>query len=268
MIKLLKRFGWWRTDDGRWFRHCNDDGSQKRGITSIETAWGFGSFGPYLGLTLTKNDGYSDNSKLYIALVFWRVWLGFGKSNHRNEQCWGVEANRSVFDFYWGCEERYGNWKNGPYFRFPWFKVKDFIFGRQIFITERPRDYDIKKGFIEMPEGKYPALFSFETRVWFRSRSPFRKMRYDTWVEIPIGIPESGKGENSWDCGEDALYGTGISGKTKAEGHDIGRAAAHVRECSLRTRAKRGDPECWPMSPEDRAIQLEKQRAERAAQEK
>jgi len=84
----------------------------------------------------------------------------------------------------------------------------------------------------------------------------------------PHWHPESGKGENSWDCGEDALYRTGISGKTKAEGHDIGRAAAHVRECSLQTRAKRGDPECWPMSPEDRAIQLEKQRAERAAQEK
>lgn len=261
MRKLLKRYGWWKTDDGRWFRSCNEDGSKKPGIQSIETAWGLGSFGPYIGLTLTKNDGYSENSKLYIGLIFFRAWIGFGKSNYHDEKRWGIEMNRLAFEFFWGCEDKCGNWENGTYFRFPWFKATDFIFGKQVHLVQRPRDCDIHKGFIEMPEGKYPALFSFETRIWFRPRSPFRKIRYDTDVDIPIGIPESGKGENSWDCGENALYGTGISGKTKAEGHNIDRAAAHVRECSLRNRAKRGDPACWPMTPEERVKKIEEARA-------
>jgi len=254
--------GWWKADGNRWFKHARDDGGHKKGIHSIELAWGKGPFAPHLGITLTKNDGYSDNHKLYVAFLIGRVWIGFGKSDFSNERCWGLEFNNTAMSAYWGCEDKYGNWENGFYRYFPWYRIADWILGKQVCIVQRPRDYDIKKGFIEMPEGKYPALFSFNTYVWFRPRSPFRRIRYDTEVDIPIGIPESGKGENAWDCGEDALYGTGISGKTRAEGHDIERAAAYVRECSLKNRARRGDPACWPMTPEDRAIEIEKRRAE------
>lgn len=78
MKKLMKRLGWWRTDDGRWFRRCNEDGTEKRGIHSVEVSWGKGPFGPHLGITLTTNDGYSDNHKLYIGFLLGRVWIGNG----------------------------------------------------------------------------------------------------------------------------------------------------------------------------------------------
>ena len=36
----------------------------------------------------------------------------------------------------------------------------------------------------------------------------------------PKGIPHAGKGENSWDCGDDQIVGYGV------DGHDVAKAAA------------------------------------------
>lgn len=266
MTKLLKRMGWWRTDDGRWFRHCNEDGTERKGITSVEWAWKPREFGPYLGVGLTTNDGYSDNSKLFIGFLLGRVWLGFGKSNYGPEKEWKLVLNRRTFEFCWNCTDKYGNHEGGKHIYFPWSRILDFIFGSTVHLVERKnRDWEIKKGVIKMPEGDYPATFTYETRIWFRPRSPFRKIRYGTDVDIEIGIPFSGKGENSWDMGEDGLYGTGINGKTKAEGWSIERAALHVADCATNTRMRRGDPFEWPMKPEERIKEIEKQRAEREA---
>lgn len=64
--------------------------------------------------------------------------------------------------------------------------------------------------FVPMPEGSYPAKITKETRTWRRTRVPFwRKVRVDYSISIDGGIPFMGKGENSWDCGDDGLWGTG-----------------------------------------------------------
>jgi hypothetical protein len=36
-------------------------------------------------------------------------------------------------------------------------------------------------------------------------------------VKIPGGIPHQGKGENAWDCGDDATFGLGCSARTVPE---------------------------------------------------
>lgn len=65
---------------------------------------------------------------------------------------------------------------------------------------------------VPMPEGNYPATVKREDRVWRRSRWPWpTRRRTDYRIDIPNGIPFEGKGENPWDCGPDALYGTGGS---------------------------------------------------------
>lgn len=60
---------------------------------------------------------------------------------------------------------------------------------------------------VRMPEGDYPA-------VWTRQRCRWQRPRWfaAAWVwrhslDIPGGIPLAGKGENGWDCDDDATYG-------------------------------------------------------------
>ena len=61
---------------------------------------------------------------------------------------------------------------------------------------------------VPMPEGLYRAKATHERRTWKRPRW-FRRVRDSVWLDIEPGIPHAGKGENSWDCGDDALFGIG-----------------------------------------------------------
>lgn len=94
---------------------------------------------------------------------------------------------------------------------------------------------------VPMLEGPHYAVASFERRTWKRPRW-FTKVRLYTEVKVPKGIPFAGKGENSWDCGDDGLFGYAI------EGHDIPKAIALGVESVLRSRERYG-------MPSNRAIQ-------------
>jgi len=84
---------------------------------------------------------------------------------------------------------------------------------------------------IPMPEGVYHGTARIER--WSRGRRFwFKKRTTEVWLEIPNGIPHAGKGENSWDCGDDGLFGIGGSSVEDA----IGRAVADV----LRARRRYG----------------------------
>lgn len=61
---------------------------------------------------------------------------------------------------------------------------------------------------IDMPEGKYEATYKRFTSYWKRERAWWTKSIERIEVEIPVGIPHEGKGENSWDMGMDATFGT------------------------------------------------------------
>lgn len=63
---------------------------------------------------------------------------------------------------------------------------------------------------VPMPEGNYVGFAKIEQRRWKRALW-FPTVRTDYWLEIPKGIPHAGKGENSWDCGDDGLFGIGGS---------------------------------------------------------
>lgn len=73
------------------------------------------------------------------------------------------------------------------------------------FIGERPVD-------IHFDNKVYKATAKLEIRTWTRSRFPFlKRSRKDVRLEIEHGIPIPGKGESSYDIGDDALMGTGAS---------------------------------------------------------
>lgn len=88
---------------------------------------------------------------------------------------------------------------------------------------------------IPMPEGAYRAVAKIEQRTWKRPLW-FATTRTFVDVTIPKGIPFAGKGENSWDCGDDGLFGYGV------EGTSLEKAIAHGVESVLNSRKRYGKP--------------------------
>lgn len=59
---------------------------------------------------------------------------------------------------------------------------------------------------VPMPEGPYEARWEIQRRTdsWQRFKRP--KVSTCGEIEVPGGIYVPGKGENSWDCGDDAIF--------------------------------------------------------------
>lgn len=106
--------------------------------------------------------------------------------------------------FDWGWSNRMPKWMNGA------FHVTDFVLGRQRCDT---KVVSVHEAGIPMPEGNYPATIKLERITWKRPRWFPMTKRYAS-VDLKIGIPHQGKGENSWDCGEDALHGMSCEAST------------------------------------------------------
>lgn len=95
---------------------------------------------------------------------------------------------------------------------------------------------------IPMPEGNYLATWErvrYETRYTGRLGKvrdavfgPRSHVSY--WLDIPGGIPVEGKGENSWDCGMDGIFGTG--------GRSLEDAIGNAVRSVMRDRKRYGGP--------------------------
>lgn len=84
---------------------------------------------------------------------------------------------------------------------------------------------------VPMPEGAYPGTVTLTEDSWSRPRWPTTKLRRAK-IDVPKGVPHMGKGENSWDCGQDATYGLSTTARTVDEA--VSKFVASV----LRSRAR------------------------------
>lgn len=112
--------------------------------------------------------------------------------------------------------------------------IANAIFGKVKYST---RDLEVRDIEIPMPERSYAAKATRQLARWTRPRwpwRPFSKERISVTVDIPGGIGMPGKGENSYDCGPDALFGMGTNAQTVEDA--IGNVVASV----FRTRLKYG----------------------------
>lgn len=96
------------------------------------------------------------------------------------------------------------------------------------------------------PEGQYTLTLQREVATWTHPRWPwpYWSKSVDITLERPPGF--QGKGENSYDCGPDAIYGM------SSEGHSFEDAVATYVKAVLRERAKRGH-----LEPEHRTVLTE-----------
>lgn len=88
-----------------------------------------------------------------------------------------------------------------------------------------------KKRGVLMPEGVYPVEITLTEDKWKRPRWPWPTVVRRARIECPGGIPTPGKGENSWDCGEDATYGLTCPASTVEEAvEELKRGVMEDRE--------------------------------------
>ena len=124
-----------------------------------------------------------------------------------------------------------GHGKKG--FRFS-LDITDLLKGRSKYFNEVLETRDLE---IPMLEKSYPCTIKLERRTWTFPRW-FKIVNYGADIQIPGGIPFPGKGENSWDCGDDGLWGMSCNAKT------IPEAIAKVVQSVYETRIKRGGYRC------------------------
>ena len=94
---------------------------------------------------------------------------------------------------------------------------------------------------VPMPEGNYYGVAKIERRVWKRPLW-FAHERISTWIDVPNGVPFAGKGENSWDCGDDGIFGCGVDERS------IPKAIGHYVSSVLRNRKRYGMPSAEALS--------------------
>ena len=112
------------------------------------------------------------------------------------------------------------------------FNVERFLRGKARYACENTGEpFTVM---VDMPEGHYEAVFTPQRQTWRYPRW-FTHTRDSFDVKIPKGIPFAGKGENSWDCGDDGLFGCSEEGS-------IDEAKAKIRDYVMGRRRRYGNP--------------------------
>lgn len=184
-----------------------------------------------------------------IGFVFGRLYFGIERRAHRPHSCrstWGwdvgvdFDEGTALLQWWLGVDR----WADG---RETWRKgfvpVVERLFGypdRRV--VHEVVHHDVP---VPMPEGSYPAIVTMQAVEWSRPRLPLFK-RYSTYAEVRMvqPIPEPGKGENAWDCGDDATFS--LSTPAISVEDAVGKMVASV----MRDRKKRQGHYGWNKGPE------------------
>ncbi len=168
------------------------------GFPPVGLWWSFGS--PSLSRLAQRLTGrgyttYALSFGIHDAAIWWNIWTP------RDE--WTRATPR---------------YRNGS-----WHPIDTFL-GKHVYREGVGETHHV---LIPMPEGGYPATIKVAADSWKRPLW-FRVTRHRARVEIPSGIPHQGKGENSWDCGEDALFELTCAAASVEDA--IGKVVASVLE--------------------------------------
>ncbi len=130
-----------------------------------------------------------------------------------------------------------------PRWRDGWFDLPDFLLGKA---THTKTDQEPIPATLTFAEGDYPVTVVFFHQRWKRPRWPWPKLRDGAEVNSETGIPVPGKGENSWDCDDDAFLSIGASAKTVEE------ALAQVKAKVEKRREQYGGHDWKPFTMKER----------------
>ena len=220
-----------------WFQNLNDDGrhwfhfrgsflNRNHQTLLRYSLWS----GRALRLEYAHGAGDEREATLSIGLGFVTIHLGVPLPDKwcfkrkciatwdNNREFYVTDGRR--YGFYWRewalvwfWHQREHESGNGPWWRYFYFHLDDFIWGRTEYMTHditEAENVQFKLG------GKTFVMNSIRwyDATWFRRRIPIalyaNKM---VRVEMKIDKPpmRAGKGENSWDCGDDGSFGLTMS---------------------------------------------------------
>lgn len=128
------------------------------------------------------------------------------------------------------------SWTRGtPWWRYSYHRWEHLLFGSAD-LTKTTVDQGTTV--VPMPERTYDATYEVVRieRRWPRrlGRLRPRQVNYSTHLTPLDPIPVPGKGENSWDCGDDAIHGQ------TSPGRSVEAAVGHLVASALATRRRHG----------------------------
>jgi hypothetical protein len=115
--------------------------------------------------------------EMSLSFYEWTLWWNFWTNEHE----WNTKTPK---------------WRDGC------FHIDDFFLGKRDYSKVEQVPLPV---LIPLPEKDYEGTLTFYTQTWKRPRWPFAKQHQGGTIEIEGGIPVPGKGENSWDCDDDAF---------------------------------------------------------------
>jgi len=222
-------FHWQDLDDGPIKRHWKH-GRCWWGRWHFE--WVIPSWTNHWGIGFGINSGDGNNEwtfdlgiglfTLFVGVEAYKFHIGYW-SHYQKEPIFIHEQRECSVKFHGGAMwiHPWENWIGdyGPNSK--WYQngfhidPMDILFGRTDYSEKILEEGNC---FIPMPEGSYEATYKHVVATWTRRRWPFKKQWLRMHIDVPKGIPVEGKGENSWDCGEDATYGITCVARTVADG--------------------------------------------------
>jgi hypothetical protein len=191
------------------------DGDSHR---DVDVSIGLGIAAIYLGFecVLPKRFGYPRHS--------WAHTTGIEMHWYRHAEELTVSLNwHYAGDDCYSCGRKVG-------WHFYWCPVDTLLGSRRHSSVELEQGC----GVVAMTEGNYPVTVKLTRDEWKRARWPWPLVVYRAHVESEQGIPFPGKGENSWDCGENASFGLTCQANT------VDEAVEAMRESVLRDRERYG----------------------------
>lgn len=180
-----------------------------------------------------------------FACKFFAVWVELQEvlpqkwarkiSKYGHERVSGISFHDGyIWLDLWRDEYGYSNWQ-GLHLSF---NVPDFIFGKTKYSD---RELTRQTRTVSFEEGDYEVEVVIKERTWKRPRKLFPLITVDADITPTTPIPIPGKGENSWDCDEDAVYALSTS-----EAKTVDDAIAYFKESVLRDRRRYGGEKWVP----------------------
>jgi len=215
----------------------------QNGSLQLHWEWFFGKLSFRLGIESEEDDDLLFSFCIPLVSIWFSVTHPFiHKCLKRTKWFYGRQLGVSIHDgSVWidFLTQRFGEWPPavGKHYMFDFVK---FILGKTKYSKRVLKEFDVE---IPMPERIYTAKVEESISTRKRPRWPQSKKQKYFSFDIAEGIPIPGKGENAWDCGDDAILGI------SSNKYDIGSAIGEVVGCILQRRLKYGSKMRWDKPP-------------------
>lgn len=170
--------------------------------------------GFYLGASYTNNS-YHNEHQIYIALLK-RVWISWWDSNKKS-RTYGIEINRSYMEIHYGLYDEFASSKvKQSRIIFFWHSITDFFFGKDIRLWGSEKYHGTFSLKMDYGDEYKVKVISKQLYTW-RSRWIGKKRWLSYECTPDRGMPYQWKGENSWDCGDDATFSMSCAANSPEE---------------------------------------------------